>query len=154
MNPITFVFDHLGFYGPLIAMVMAFVFLWNQPKFLIVYAIFVFVNQFINKGLKLLFREPRPENPIHFSEYEKYSNEEKYGMPSGHAQSIVFTIVFLWLVKRSPDIFMVTGFIGAITLYQRFKYRRHTISQLIIGSIAGFVVAVAVYWASICSFKP
>ena len=72
---------------------------------------------------------------------EDYVGVEKYGMPSGHAQSCFFSMTFLYLVKGSPAWLIFELFIGIISLYQRFKYKQHTIEQLLAGSILGIFFA-------------
>jgi membrane-associated phospholipid phosphatase len=92
-----------------------------------------------------MFREPRPENPLEFTSFESYKNEERYGMPSGHAQSVFFSIVYLYNIHHSIYLLLSTMFVGFITLYQRWKYRRHTIQQLIVGSAVGSIFAWSIY---------
>ena len=76
---------------------------------------------------------------------EKYKNEERFGMPSGHAQSIFFSIVYLYNLKHSIPLLFSNLFIASLTLYQRWKYRRHTVEQLASGSVIGGLFAWAVY---------
>jgi membrane-associated phospholipid phosphatase len=92
-----------------------------------------------------MFREPRPDNPIEFSSLEQYKNEERYGMPSGHAQSVFYSIVYLYSFYQSISVLLFTLFIGFTTLYQRWKYRRHTVNQLMVGSGVGSIFALAIY---------
>jgi membrane-associated phospholipid phosphatase len=92
-----------------------------------------------------MFREPRPENPIEFASFESYKNEERFGMPSGHAQSVFFSIVYLYSLHKSIYVLLSTLFVGFITLYQRWKYRRHTIQQLLAGSVVGSIFAWCIY---------
>jgi membrane-associated phospholipid phosphatase len=97
-----------------------------------------------NSGLKQLIREPRPRNQIYLNKYdisEANISKHKYGMPSGHAQATGYSITFLYLVSKSPTLLMITSFIGATTLYQRYVYNRHTIGQLIIGLLIGIGIA-------------
>jgi membrane-associated phospholipid phosphatase len=141
--------DLIGFYGPLIIGLINCVYLWKRKIFLITYALFFIVNSFINGILKNLIQEPRPTEQIYLNEYDVVPNTapSKYGMPSGHAQSTGYSITFLYLVAHSPALLIITTFIGSITIYQRFKYRRHTISQLIVGLAIGSIVAI-ISWNS------
>jgi membrane-associated phospholipid phosphatase len=82
---------------------------------------------------------------IPLSSIEKYKNEERFGMPSGHAQSIFFSIVYLYNLKHSIPLLFSNLFIASLTLYQRWKYRRHTVEQLATGSAIGGLFAWAVY---------
>jgi membrane-associated phospholipid phosphatase len=137
--------DGIGFYGPII---LIFIVLWalrNQPKYMFVYFIAIFANNFTNRWFKSLFLEERPKNPIPFSKYETYKNVESYGMPSGHASAVGFSIVYLLLVKSNSIWLPVCIFIGILTMYQRIKYRRHTIEQVGIGAITGAVFSWIAY---------
>jgi membrane-associated phospholipid phosphatase len=145
MESIVYFLDNIGYYGPIILFFIVCYFLWKRPKYLQLYIICFFLNTFINKCLKLIFREPRPDNPIEFAKFENYKNEELYGMPSGHAQSAFFSIVYLYNLQESVSVLLATLFIGCVTLYQRWKYRRHTAKQLIVGSSIGALFAWTIY---------
>jgi membrane-associated phospholipid phosphatase len=139
--------DLIGFYGPLIIAFINCVYLWRRKIFLITYALFLIVNSFINGILKNIIQEPRPIGQIYLNEYDIVPNTapSKYGMPSGHAQSTGYSITFLYLVAHSPALLIISMFIGSLTIYQRFKYRRHTISQLISGLSIGSLFAIISY---------
>jgi membrane-associated phospholipid phosphatase len=117
----------------------------HQQKYMWVYFIGVFTNNYFNRWLKLLFLEERPKNPIPFSKYEEYKDAEAYGMPSGHASSIGFSIIYFLLVKSHSTLLPICIVIGILTCYQRYKYRRHTIEQIITGLITGGVFGWIVY---------
>jgi phosphatidylserine synthase len=87
-------------------------------------------------------REERPSNPIPFSSLEKYTGEQFYGMPSGHAQSVGFSFVFLSLLEGyySWWLYIITAIMG-LTCIQRWKYRRHTVEQIIVGLFFGGMFA-------------
>jgi len=135
------VFDTIGFYGPIILFFIVIYYLWKRNTYLIVYILSFGINMYINKFLKIIFRQARPENPIPFSKLEKYKNEEQFGMPSGHAQSVFFSLVYLYQLNHSFTILISNLFIAVLTLYQRAKYRRHTLEQLAWGSIVGTLFA-------------
>jgi membrane-associated phospholipid phosphatase len=133
----------MGFYAPLLIVFLNVAFLFRRGLYLWVYLIFFFINTWINKGLKTIIREPRPngydtnlENPD-----LKYRGVEVYGMPSGHSQSIFYSVAYLWFVLESVPLLLFGLFVCAITLYQRWKQNRHTLSQLIGGAICGILVA-------------
>ena len=147
MSPynIMHIIDNIGFWGPLIQMVINATYMWNRNIYLITYLAFFLLNSQLNNGLKQLIKEPRPPNQIYLNEYdvsEKTLAQHKYGMPSGHAQSTGYSVAFLYLVTKSPPALIVSMFIGAITVYQRYKYHRHTIEQLVAGLITGASVAL------------
>ena len=142
MIPTPNTFDYIGYYGPIILLLFAIMILISRTKTLILYILFFAVNVYLNGILKSLFREPRPAGNMIFNDMENTDGGEQYGMPSGHAQSVAYTATFLYLFTKSPHMFMGACFIGAITIYQRYKYKRHSISQLLVGIIIGALVAV------------
>ena len=134
-------FYEIGFFGPLINLVTTSFFLLNQKTYLLVYLVFFFINTHVNKILKSVFREPRPKNSIFVNEIDNDRGSDKYGMPSGHAQSVFFSLAYLYLVKENPYAILLETFIASLTLYQRWKFNRHTISQLFVGSLFGIFMA-------------
>jgi membrane-associated phospholipid phosphatase len=153
MDQIVKTFDTVGYYGPLIVMGLVIIDLFSQPKYNWVYIFFIVANDILNRGLKLMFREPRPEGRIPFSEHESYTGASKYGMPSGHAQSIGFSLMYLWLLRCVDATWILCSFIGALTLYQRWKYRNHSIIQLLVGLFCGSGFAWFVWWAGTKYFR-
>jgi len=144
MSMVTFL-DGVGFYGPILILIIVMYALLQQTKYMWVYFIGGILNIYINRYLKLLFLEERPKNPILFSKYEKYKNADIFGMPSGHASYVGFSIVYLLLVKANSIWLPLCIFIGLLTLYQRVKYRRHTAEQVFMGIITGGVYGWIVY---------
>ena len=115
-NGVASIFDNIGYYGPIVLFFVVIYFLWNRPKYVILYVICFFINTMLNKSLKIMFREPRPDNPLEFAKFEKYKNEERYGMPSGHAQSAFFSIVYLYNLHHSIYLLLSTLFIGCVVI--------------------------------------
>lgn len=141
MKNIEIILDTLGFYGPIIIAFMVVFVLWSRPKYLFLYIAFLFLNNEFNKILKLLFREKRPDNPIFFSEIEKYKGAQVFGMPSGHAASVGYSLAYLYILTGATYWVYTIGFIAALTCIQRWKYRRHTAEQIVIGLFFGMCVA-------------
>ena len=138
--------QYVGFYGPIIIGLINIFYLWPQKFYLSVYIVFLFLNVFINKGLKLILQDPRPKpNGGDFDDIKNYTGAEQYGMPSGHAQSAFFSIVFLYLVTGYVEVSLVLFFITILTLYQRWKSRKHTFMQLLAGSFVGGIIGFIVY---------
>lgn len=133
--------DVIGLSGPLILFLITIVNLWKQ-KYIYGYLVFYIVNSFINNLLKISIKEPRPQNTSN----EKYTEIHKYGMPSYHAQSVVFSLTFLYLVNKSTFLLIIEIFIVFITLYQRWHNRYHTVEQLAIGSFIGSINAYIGYF--------
>jgi len=138
--------DYIGYYGPEILFALTFYCLLNKIPYLITFTIGSIVNIYINKVLKQLFREPRPSNQLVFIDSNQLTGAHYYGLPSGHAQTVAFSIAFLALVQGPPAfLYTMTG-IFIITLYQRWKYNRHSIKQLFFGVIIGAFMAWIIYF--------
>jgi membrane-associated phospholipid phosphatase len=138
-------FDGIGFYGPIIIIVIISIALQKQQKYMLIYLGFIVINNYLNRWLKLIFLESRPSSPIPFSKNENYKNAEIYGMPSGHASAVGFSIVYLFLVKGFGNWAIACMFIGVLTMYQRWKYRRHTVEQVAAGFITGSIFGWITY---------
>jgi membrane-associated phospholipid phosphatase len=146
MNPFIII-DYIGHYGPCILFLITFYYLFDRNIYLFVFLFGSLVNYWINIVLKTVFREPRPANPLVFIDSNDLIGNNYYGLPSGHAQSVFFSLIFFYKVSQPSScstIFTlyIMSCITMITLYQRWKYRRHTIKQLIIGAIIGSLFAL------------
>jgi hypothetical protein len=139
-----FTIDLIGFLGPLLVAGIAMYGLWGSHKYLLTYVCFFLVNMIVNKWIKLWVRQPRPTGgkSILGEVYgEVYAGADEYGMPSAHAQSVVYSVVYLYLAKDSITWFLSGLGISFLTIYQRWSYRRHTLAQLFVGALCGCVVA-------------
>ena len=148
MSGYIHILDDIGFFAPMILFTLSIIVLWSHIKYLNVYLIFFFLNMLLNKKLKQLFGEPRPGKVTEQNIYKKYENTsgaEIYGMPSGHAQSVIFSTIYTYLVTKSNNILIGSGFISALSLIQRYRFKRHSIKQLIVGSLLGAGVALFSY---------
>jgi len=101
-----------------------------------VYVFLYAINIWIIKLLQKKWRDPRPLNGIEFMENE-FRNYEYYGMPSGHTQSVFFSLVFFFMITRSVYWLLLMLFIAVCTISQRLIYRKHTLLQVIIGGLIG-----------------
>jgi membrane-associated phospholipid phosphatase len=137
------VIDIIGFNGPIILFLVSVINLWKQ-KYIYGYLLFYIINTFINNLLKNTIKQARPNNTMN-TITEKYPGVHKYGMPSYHAQSVFFSLTFLYLVKRSVFLLLIESFIAFMTIYQRWVNRHHTIEQLIVGSFIGICNAYISY---------
>jgi len=80
---------------------------------------------------------------------EVYGGADEYGMPSAHAQSVLYSVVYLYLAKDSI-VSLITGLgVATLTIYQRWSYRRHTLAQLFVGTLCGGIVAYIANFAAI-----
>ena len=133
--------DTIGFFGPLILLPITILKLLHRFPYLIGYLVGFFVNTTINRYIKSTVKEPRPDGGRSVFTWEHYTGAEKYGMPSLHAQSVIYSTAFLYFTTGSQSWLVLNLFIAALTLYQRWYYKRHTIQQLIIGSGLGVIIA-------------
>ena len=130
------IFDYLGFFGPLLLFCISLWKLSTRPPFLYGYLGLFLASTIINKVLKLLFREPRPEGGKTIVG-EPYEGADAYGMPSGHAQSVCFSATYLYLTTKDLLWLTLELFVVTLTVLQRWKYKNHSFSQLAVGSLVG-----------------
>lgn len=135
------IFDYIGHYGPIITFMITFYYLLDKRIYLLIFIIGSITNMGLNEVLKLAIREPRPNGQIHFLDSNQLTGPHLYGMPSAHTQTCFFSLVYLYLVRGYPFILLLSLFISALTFYQRWKYNRHTIKQLLIGCLIGSLYA-------------
>ena len=140
----------IGFIGPLLTSCITTINLLYLPKYLFTFIIFFAINIGVNRMLKLWLRQSRPSGGKSILG-EVYQGADEYGMPSAHAQILFYSVVYLYFVKENIEWLSVGLGIGALTLYQRWSYRRHTISQLLVGIFIGSIIAyiatlTAKYW--------
>jgi membrane-associated phospholipid phosphatase len=148
--------DLIGFYGPWIQGVITITQLITQKYYLIGYIVFAYINIFTNKWLKLAYKEPRPSEteesglPIKVSDPNIFGmpNADIYGFPSGHAQQILYSVFYLFFVKRSKLLLLIGLFLSSLTVYQRWKFKRHSIKQLLVGSIMGVIIGYIGYYTT------
>jgi len=94
----------------------------------------------VNKSIKLWVRQPRPTGGKSILG-EVYGGADEYGMPSAHAQSVLYSTIYLYLAKGDVAMLLSGLGIATLTIYQRWSYRRHTIAQLLVGALCGCTVA-------------
>jgi membrane-associated phospholipid phosphatase len=137
------IFDLLGFYSFFVVSGIIFFTFYRRVALLFVYFIGFMINFYVNHWLKTWIQDPRPNNPISMvivDDSSMYLGAEKYGFPSGHAQLVFYAISFLYFVnKKITRTWIVCLFMGFLTIYQRLKYRRHTIEQLLAGTLIGII---------------
>jgi membrane-associated phospholipid phosphatase len=66
-------------------------------------------------------------------------------MPSGHAQAVVSELTFIALYFQKPWLTGVAALQTALTLWQRYATRRHSLTQLAVGSALGLLVGLGFY---------
>jgi membrane-associated phospholipid phosphatase len=141
------IINHVGFNGPMINFAITFVLLFYQKTYLYGFLLCYLVNALVNKFLKGIFKQPRPTDGKSVYAIEDYSGVERYGMPSGHAQTVSFIITYMYLVKKRSVWLMIEIGIAGITMYQRFSSNRHTVEQLSVGFAVGMIVGIASFYS-------
>lgn len=141
-NPIMFI----GFFsGRIIFIMILCIFLYSNRFFWIwVYILLYVMNYQLIFFLQKLLQDPRPTNGKQFIESE-FHNSEAYGMPSGHTQTVFFSLVFFYMVTRSILGLLIMLFIAICTVSQRLIYRKHTVLQIIVGGIIGSILGYGSY---------
>ena len=133
------------FHEPFIITIIVAYFIRNNIPYLQAFVFGTFVNIFLNKLLKLVFRQNRPSNIKH-DIYMSYTGAEQYGMPSGHMQITFFAITYYYLLKRPPiHTLILLLFLAGIVFYQRYSSHNHTIEQLLVGSAVGGIFAYILF---------
>lgn len=144
-SPIIYALDLVVLLGPVILFLVSGWQLWGNGIYWTLSIVVFCINIFINIGLKQLIREPRPVGGQIMTIYDTYTGVLDYGMPSGHSQMAFGLVTFLYLVKQSVSSLLGGLWIISLTVYQRWKYRRHSIEQLAVGAIVGILVAYISY---------
>ena len=133
--------DYIGYLGPVLLFLITLIVLINKKIYLTYYIIGSILNFILNLLLKGIIQDPRPNQDKKLFEILHKNNQrigsDKYGMPSGHAQSVAFSLIFIYLVTHNPILVNIYLVITVLTIYQRNKYNNHTIGQLVIGIITG-----------------
>lgn len=141
------IIETIGYEGPNISLAITSLALLDQKKYLVSFVLFYFVEYYLNGALKRIIKQPRPEGFLGMNDTGVYDTAtEKYGMPSGHSSAVWYSTVFLWLVKKSPNLLILELAICFNTMYQRWSFKKHSIEQLAVGMLLGGSVAwIAVF---------
>lgn len=157
IDPTTIIsiLSNIGYYGPLNLLVLIFFMYYKTHKPIIVYILTILWQLFsllLNIILKFIFKQKRPTqltNDINnttynttYSTIHKTIYNDKYGMPSGHAQSVMSQLTFIIFYFKNKYIKVLALIQTIITLWQRYYTNQHTINQLLIGSLIGIVIGI------------
>ena len=145
----------LGTYGPIILIILSWYLLWDNKNLFFYYTVGVFTNAIFNLILKGIIQQPRPifdSKSIRLA--SMHTKEQFYatgipfdifGMPSGHAQSSFFSTIFIYLSTKHNNTAYLYLASSLLTCYQRYDSNYHSILQLIVGAIVGFIFGYFVY---------
>lgn len=145
----------IGEYGPVILVFISWFLLWNNKNLFFYYNIGIFTNAIINIILKGIIQEPRPlfdQSKINLiklhAKYHLFQNGipfNIFGMPSGHAQAVFFSTVFIYLSLRQKNLLFIYIPLSLLTCIQRISLEYHSIFQIIVGSILGSIYSYFIY---------
>jgi membrane-associated phospholipid phosphatase len=145
-------FDVKGYLGPAILFVTTLFLLRKKTTLLSIYTVGYIISIGINIILKLLIQQPRPKEDYGLFKAMiangKRMGYDKYGMPSGHAQGVFYSTVFIHLALKDAFTTICYLFVSLNTCYQRVEYKNHTVLQVLCGSIVGSLIGYFFYFAS------
>lgn len=152
-----YLFDEMGnSYGPLFLVFLSMFLLWDNHNLFFYYTIGVFVNTILNTILKGIIQQPRPTEDV-----KKFNlalgNGKRFlfkdgipfnifGMPSGHAQNVIFSTIFIYLSLRQEKIFYFYLLLSLLIVFERVSSKYHTILQVLVGAIIGGWFGYFVYY--------
>lgn len=142
---IEYFLDTIGFFGPVILLVLSLVKILKQKYYLIGYLVFYFINDAINQLCKITIKQERPHGGKKIMD-EPYVGADKYGMPSRHTQSMFFSTTYLFMVNRNKPMLLFELSLCTLTFCQRLKYKQHSIEQLTVGGFIGIITACFAYY--------
>jgi membrane-associated phospholipid phosphatase len=133
------VIEKIGMYGHLLMFGSVSLYLFYMKSALWGYWIGSAINELVVFVLKRWLKEPRPK-PISSDDAYDY-----YGMPSGHTQHTVFSVVYLGLMNASPIWIMSLSLLSGAAIYERIINEKHSVQQVVVGGILGIMMAAIVY---------
>ena len=148
-------FNEIGGHGPIILNFLSIYLLWDKRNLLFYYIIGIFINAILNLVLKGIFQQPRPSE-----DYDKFKLALKngkrfifkngvpfdvFGMPSGHAQSALYSTVFIYLALQKTNILYLYLLFSLLIITQRVVYNHHTVFQVIVGAFVGVLFGYLVF---------
>lgn len=151
-NPLIEFLDIIGFLAPSILFFISICLLWKKSYFFIYYIIGFGLNILLNILLKGLIQQPRPKEDIQLIQIAKNNGKrisyDVYGMPSGHSQLCFYSLIFIYLVFKSWTWTIFYLVISLTTLFQRVKYKNHTILQVLVGALVGAIFSYFIFHVS------
>lgn len=102
----------------------------NDKEAIVLFVGILFLNIFV-KVLKKIIKQSRP------------IKTNTYGMPSSKSTITTFILVYLLCIyKFKMDTIVYLIILGIIIILIKYIYQEHSLLQLIVGSIIGFIFAI------------
>jgi membrane-associated phospholipid phosphatase len=140
--------SYLGLYAPIILFLITLILLRNKLNYLIYFLLGFGLSNILNIILKFLIKAPRPSNDDKTIEFGIKNNSrslfDKYGMPSNHAQSCAYILVFSTMFLNLY-MFIFYVFLTTVCIFQRYLFNNHSLLQLFVGFIIGSIVGYFTY---------
>lgn len=133
----------VGYFSEIIMVIFVSSIIYKNTRNLLFYIVGINISWIINRLLKNLIKEKRPNNQTKFLNSERViENSNMYGMPSGHSQNVFFSLCYLYLsTKQFYPLSLIGLIIGILTIFERWYFHNHTICQLIVGAVLGCLFA-------------
>jgi len=149
----------------------------NKNNLLYYYIIGVSLSELTNMLLKILIKQDRPNNDNNTDKSKNdtdndtdndndtdkakkdknkllSSNIQRYGMPSGHAQSVSFSTMFAYLSLHNIYLTSIFIIISSIAIFQRVYLNFHTTEQVIVGILVGSSLSYLFYKLALKNYFP
>lgn len=162
------VINVIGDWGPIIMICLAIwvLYMAGNKTYVYYFIVGIVINTITNIILKGAIQQPRPadmNNPGVFHKRVRNILATRhgmpfnlFGMPSGHAQAVMYILTFLWATvwqwggsSRISQRWLIKGvllLIGLIVLIQRVEWQHHTIFQVVVGAAIGTAIGWGAYW--------
>jgi membrane-associated phospholipid phosphatase len=148
-------FEEFGSYGPGIMIILSMYLLWNHHNLFFYYVIGIICDSVLNLILKGIIQQPRPsfdskELQLALKHNKRFVYKDGipfdlFGMPSGHASSVLFSTIFVYLALRKTNWLYLYLIMSAFIMAKRVLYNNHTIYQVLVGALTGVCLAFIVY---------
>jgi len=156
MKYLSTIFTHFGRFGPIILIVFASYLLWKKSNLFFYYQIGIVISAILNLILKGILKQPRPSEDLkefnlaikngHRFVFKNGIPHDIFGMPSGHSQSVMFTVTYIFLTLKNLKISLAFLFMALLTMAQRIVDNHHTFMQVVVGGLTGILSACLFYY--------
>lgn len=136
---------YIGLFGPLVLFVVIIATIFSRginTTGIILILAWMPIGMTLKSILKWIINEPRPKGSIYLNEWERYLDKGTKGMPSGHAYFVGSELAMTICMKLPVWLKVYSCFQSAITMWQRYTYKKHTISQLCVGFFVGVMYSI------------